>query len=89
MANPNWFVAKDYLNNKLAQLQANDPKGNWTMETMTKALEEAGYKGDDGLYKHFTEFGMDENVSPNAAFDVSFYLAAKAKQLEALQPGTT
>lgn len=39
MANPNWFVAKDYLNNKLAQLQANDPKGNWTMETMTKALE--------------------------------------------------
>ena len=89
MANPNWFVAKDYLNNKLAQLQANDPKGNWTMETMTKALEEAGYKGNDGLYKHFTEFGMDENVSPNAAFDVSFYLAAKAKQLEALQPGTT
>lgn len=89
MANPNWFVAKDYLNNKLDQLQANDPKGNWTMETMTKALEEAGYKGDDGLYKHFTEFGMDENVSPNAAFDVSFYLAAKAKQLEALQPGTT
>ena len=89
MANPNWFVAKDYLNNKLAQLQANDPKGNWTMETMTKALEEAGYKGDDGLYKHFTEFGMDENVSPNAAFDVSFYLAAKAKQVEALQPGTT
>lgn len=89
MANPNWFVAKDYLNNKLDQLQANDPKGNWTMETMTKALEEAGYKGDDGLYKHFTEFGMDENVSPNAAFDVSFYLAAKAKQLETLQPGTT
>ena len=29
MANPNWFVAKDYLNNKLAQLQANDPKGKW------------------------------------------------------------
>lgn len=58
MANPNWFVAKDYLNNKLAQLQANDPKGNWTMETMTKALEEAGYKGDDGLYKHFTELRL-------------------------------
>lgn len=31
MANPNWFVAKDYLNNKLDQLQANDPKatGRW------------------------------------------------------------
>lgn len=81
---PSWFNAKDYLANKLVQLKAVDPEGNWTAESLTKVLEENGYKGDDGAYKHFTDFGMDENVSPNALFNVSEYLAAKAEQLNAM-----
>ena len=81
---PSWFNAKDYLANKLVQLKAVEPEGNWTAESLTKVLEENGYKGDDGAYKHFTDFGMDENVSPNALFNVSEYLAAKAEQLNAM-----
>ncbi len=84
MANPTWFNATKYLENKLAQLQATEPAKSWTAESLTKALEEAGYKGDEGAYKHFTEYGMNENISPNADFDVTFYLNAKAAQLNAL-----
>ena len=85
MANPTWFVAKDYMAAKLAQVQATDPKGNWTAESLTKVMEAAGYKGDDGAYQHFNDFGMAENVSPNALFNVKEYLSAKATQLNALK----
>lgn len=87
MANPNWFSATEYLDNKLAQLQAIDPDGKengnkaWDADSLTKALEAAGYKGDEGAYQHFVDYGMDENISPNASFDTALYLAAKAEQL--------
>ena len=87
MANPKWFNAEVYAANKLDQLKVVDAKGNWTAESLTKAFEEAGYKGEEGLYQHFLDYGMNENVSPNAAFDVDFYLAAKADQLNKEQPG--
>ncbi len=84
MANPTWFDAKVYMANKLAQLQATDPTGAWTEDKLTKAMEENGYKGAEGAFKHFNDFGMDENVSPNALFNVNEYLVAKAKQMNAL-----
>lgn len=87
MANPKWFDAKVYAANKLDQLQKIDTKGNWTAESLTKALEEAGYKGDEGLYQHFLDYGAAENVSPNAAFDVAYYLTAKADALNKAQGG--
>ena len=87
MANPKWFDAKVYAANKLDQLQKIDTKGNWTAESLTKALEEAGYKGDEGLYQHFLDYGAAENVSPNAAFDVAYYLTAKADALNNAQGG--
>ena len=81
MANPTWFDAKNYIANKLAQLKATEPTADWTEEKLTKAMEENGFKGDEGAYAHFTQFGEAENVSPNALFNVKEYLAAKAKQL--------
>ena len=93
MANPTWFDATKYLENKLAQLQAIDPEGKqngdkaWDADSLTAAMEAAGFKGEEGAYQHFMTYGAAENVSPNAAFDVDFYLAAKADQLNKEQPG--
>lgn len=91
MANPTWFDETFYLNGKLAQLKAVDPKGKlndgkaWSsMDDVKAALEAAGYEGDEGLYQHFVDFGMDENISPNEAFDATFYLKSKADALNAI-----
>ena len=92
MANPTWFDETFYLNGKLAQLQAVDPEGKlndgkaWSSVAGVKAaLEAAGYKGDEGLYQHFVDHGMDENISPNEAFDAMFYLRSKADALNAVK----
>lgn len=91
MANPTWFDETFYLNGKLAQLKAVDPKGKlndgkaWsTVDDVKAALEAAGYEGDEGLYQHFVDHGMDENISPNEAFDATFYLKSKADALNAI-----
>lgn len=47
MANPSWFNAKDYLTNKLAQLQTNEPEGNWNVYSMAQAFANEGYEGED------------------------------------------
>ena len=92
MANPTWFDETFYLNGKLAQLKAVDPDGKlngdkaWlTVDEVKAALEAAGYEGDEGLYQHFVDFGMDENISPNEDFDAMFYLNAKAAALNAVK----
>lgn len=92
MANPTWFDETFYLNGKLAQLQAVDPEGKlndgkaWSSVSGVKAaLEAAGYKGDEGLYQHFVDHGMDENISPMEDFDVMFYLQSKADALNAVK----
>lgn len=91
MANPTWFDETFYLTGKLAQLKAVDPEGKlndgkvWSSVNDVKAaLEAAGYEGDEGLYQHFVDFGMDENISPNEAFDAMFYLKSKAAALNAV-----
>lgn len=91
MANPTWFDETFYLNSKLAQLKAVDLEGKlndgkvWSSVNDVKAaLEAAGYEGDEGLYQHFVDFGMDENISPNEAFDAMFYLKSKAAALNAV-----
>lgn len=92
MANPTWFDETFYLNGKLAQLNAVDPEGKlndgkaWSSVSGVKAaLEAAGYKGDEGLYQHFVDHGMDENISPMEDFDVMFYLQSKADALNAVK----
>ncbi len=92
MANPTWFDEPFYLNGKLAQLQDVDTEGKlndgkaWsTVDEVKAALEAAGYEGDEGLYQHFVDHGMDENISPMEGFDVMFYLQAKADALNAVK----
>lgn len=85
MANPTWFNADYYLKGKLDQLNAIDPDGKvWSENDVKAALKAAGYEGDEGLYQHFVDFGMDENISPNEAFDAMFYLQSKADALNAV-----
>lgn len=91
MANPTWFNATFYLKGKLDQLKAVDPEGKlndgkaWSsVDDVKAALAAAGYEGDEGLYQHFVDFGMDENISPNEAFDATFYLKSKADALNAI-----
>lgn len=92
MANPTWFDKTFYLNGKLAQLTAVDPEGKLndgkagrlSVDDVKAALKAAGYEGDEGLYQHFVDFGMDENISPNEAFDAMFYLQSKADALNAV-----
>lgn len=92
MANPTWFDETFYLNGKLAQLhdvdtegKLNDGKAWSTVDDVKAALEAAGYEGDEGLYQHFVDHGMDENISPMEGFDVMFYLQAKADALNAVK----
>ena len=74
MAVPQWFSATAYYENKLASLG-----GDWTATKLDAALREAGYgTSDEGLYRHFVEYGNDEGVSPNAYFSTKQYLYNKA-----------
>ena len=87
---PNWFDYDYYMDAKLAQLKAIDPKGEqngnkvWDADSLATVMDAAGFAGEEGAFNHFNEFGMDENISPNASFDATFYLNAKAAQLNAL-----
>ena len=42
---PTWFDANFYMASKLAQMQATDPEGNWTAETLKAAFAENGFTG--------------------------------------------
>lgn len=80
MATPKWFDADVYMDNKLAQLKAQDPEGGWTLDKVYNAFRDAGFVGTEGQYEHFVQYGAAEEVAPNAYFDADEYYAAKAKQ---------
>jgi len=69
---PKWFDWNAYLNNKLAQV------GSGTMDSLVSDMDKAGYKGPEGYYKHFLQWGHREDVSPSAGFDANQYYAFKA-----------
>lgn len=72
---PGWFDADVYFANKLAAMRATAP--SYTAARLSAAFAEAGFVGDDGLYRHFVLHGADEDVSPSALFDAEQYYAAK------------
>lgn len=80
MATPKWFDANAYMQNKLAQLKAQEPDAGWTLDNLYDAFRDAGFVGVEGQYEHFVKFGAAEEVAPNAYFDADEYYAAKAKQ---------
>lgn len=78
MANPKWFDADVYMQNKLVQMQASDPA--YTTTDLVDAFAKAGYVGPEGYYAHFVQYGADEDVAPNAFFNAQEYYTAKAAQ---------
>lgn len=80
MATPKWFDANAYMQNKLAQLKAQDPDAGWTLDKLYDAFREAGFVGAEGQYEHFVKFGAAEEVAPNAYFNANEYYAAKAHE---------
>ena len=88
MSAPAWFDKDVYLDNKLAQLQADEPNNGWDELKMAEAFNNAGFNPftADGVYAHFVAYGNAENVSPNAYFDVDTYFANKLAQLQATEP---
>lgn len=79
---PTWFDADYYMASKLAQLQATEPEGNWNVYSMAQAFANEGYEGEDGAYQHFLDYGMSEDVSPSALFDVDAYYINKLDALK-------
>lgn len=87
MPAPIWFDRGIRFGNKLAQLQAAEPDAGWDANKLEAVFTALGYANTaDGLYKHFLEYGNDENVSPSPWFVVDEYKAAKLKQLQADEP---
>ena len=78
---PAWFDTECYLKNKLAQLGE-----GWNEQSLIQAFNNAGYSGEAGIYRHFLDWGNQENVSPGKYFDSDFYFRSKLAQLQADEP---
>ena len=48
---------------------------------MLAAFNNAGYSGEYGYYRHFLDWGNQENVSPNQYFDSDYYFRSKLSEL--------
>ena len=68
------------MQNKLAQLKAQEPDAGWTLDNLYDAFREGGFVGPEGQYEHFVKFGAAEEVAPNAYFNADEYYAAKAHE---------
>ncbi|NYT63459.1 hypothetical protein H0A66_14170 [Alcaligenaceae bacterium] len=82
MATP-WFIREEYLQSKLAQLQASGDTSFANIVQVETAIEAAGFTA----LSHFEAFGSAERTSPNKYFEANEYLAAKAAQLNAAKEG--
>lgn len=61
---PTWFDANFYMASKLAQMQATDPEGNWTAETLKAAFAENGFTGTEGIYAHYDSTALPKKPAP-------------------------
>lgn len=77
-----YFVVSEYMANKLAQLQADEPDAGWDMAKLEEAFKTNGLSAWD----HYERFGQAEGISPSSLFDTNAYLAAKLAQLQADEP---
>ncbi|MDL2276005.1 hypothetical protein LJC22_07775 [Desulfosarcina sp. OttesenSCG-928-G10] len=70
---PEWFEWEVYFQNKLTAMGP-----GWSKEGLKSAFLSAGYSLDtQGMWRHFRDYGNDEDVSPNSVFDPQGYLIAK------------
>lgn len=76
MAIPAWFEVAYYFKSKLASM----PAGTDSL-ALTKAFNDAGFGGEQGMYNHFAQYGQYEGLSPNAYFNANQYMKAKACEM--------
>ena len=74
------FNEKTYLENKLAQLQR-DGENYSTTNQVLQSIQNAGMTAAE----HYTRYGDDEGINPNAHFNKVEYLRAKAVQLNRIK----
>lgn len=86
MATEAWFDYNVYMANKLAQMKTSDPSGNWNMDKLVAAFNDAGFMGAEGAQQHFLLFGANEEVAPNVFFDADEYYEAKAAEFYKKSP---
>ncbi len=86
MATEAWFDYDVYMANKLAQMKSSDPSGNWNMDKLVTAFNDAGFMGAEGAQQHFLLFGANEDVAPNVFFDATEYYEAKAAEFYGKSP---
>ncbi|PHR01763.1 MAG: hypothetical protein COB32_09900 [Halomonas sp.] len=72
------FNTDVYLNQKLAQLQADGEEGFETTADVLAAFQNAGLSP----LEHYNQFGAFEAISPNNDFNAEFYLEQKLAQLQ-------
>lgn len=78
MRTPEWFDDDYYFAAKLAAMKSQNPA--YTAEQLSTAFRASGFVGDEGLYRHFTAWGQQEELSPNSLFDSGQYYIAKTAQ---------
>lgn len=86
MAIEAWFDYDVYMFNKLTQMKATDPSGNWTMDKLVQTFADAGFLGAEGAQQHFLQYGANEDVAPNRFFNATEYYEAKAAQYYGKSP---
>ncbi len=81
LAKAKWFDDETYMSNKLAAMRETEGSA-YTMDTLLSAFNKAGFKGEEGHYKHFQKYGRSasENLSPNENFDQEAYYKFKAAE---------
>lgn len=57
----NAFDLTSYMNDKLAQLQTDDPTGNWNMAKVEQAFRDAGFNP----LTHYQTIGQEEGLAPS------------------------
>ena len=73
---PAWFNPNTYLHHKLSSMES-----GWNYNSLAQAMQNAGYSLDaQGLYRHYSDHGRNEGVSPIEHFNTSEYLHNKAAQ---------
>lgn len=73
------FNTEFYLEQKLAQLQADGETSFETTADVAAAFEASGLTAEE----HYEQFGLVEGLNPNEEFDTNVYLSQKLAQLQA------
>lgn len=73
------FNTEFYLEQKLAQLQADGETGFESTADVAAAFEAAGLTAE----AHYEQYGLVEGLNPNEEFDTNVYLSQKLAQLQA------